>query len=86
MLYVHLVGLVQENNFSNWSFKNKTRQINSYYKSLNKERGMQEKTVNCEVSQWKLKFWYFCVVEVFIQKMPDDGPYENRNMHLKTKI
>lgn len=22
----------------------------------------------------------------YTKKMPDDGPYENRNMHLKTKI
>jgi len=67
MLYVHLVGLVQENKFSNWSFKKKTRQNNSYYKSLNKERRFQQKIVNCEVSQWKFKFWYFCR-KVFIQK------------------
>jgi len=46
---------------------------------------LQDKIVNCEVSQWKLKFWNFCV-EVFIQKIRDDGPYENRNMQLKTKI
>ena len=59
MLYVHLVCLDQENKVSNWSFKKKTRQNNSYYKSLNKERRLQEKIVTCVVSQWKFKFWYF---------------------------
>lgn len=73
---------------SNQSLKRKTQQNNSYCNGFTEERKVAAKIVKCETSHLKCIFWYkiLLLFKSCYTGKPDDGPYEDRNIQIITKI